>query len=186
MPLNYHSSKAYEISCHSIERQASWEDLRDGRDFCFLAYYRIAYQVMFMSYETTIRFQHVDNAGILYFSRAFELCHEALEDILIAAGYPLEEILREGDWVMPIVHAESDYRKPMCLGDKIVISAEVETGGGSSLTFRYAMKNSEGVVHAEVKLVHVVLDRKTFKAQKIPPVFLKAIEGLGLFGDQED
>ena len=133
-----------------------------------------------MNHETTVRFHHVDAAGILYFSRIFELCHEVLEEVLAAAGFPLRDVLRNREWVMPIVHASSDYRKPMRLGDAIGISVSVREVGKSSLTFLYRISGKDGAVHAEVTLVHVVLDAATFKSRPIPEDFMQALNGLGV------
>ena len=133
-----------------------------------------------MHHDITVRFQHVDAAGILYFSRAFELCHEALEELLEASGYALNDVLTKGEWVMPIVHASGDYRTPMRLGEKIRIGVSVESSGGSSLTFNYRMEDLNQKIRAEVKLVHVVLNATTFKSRPVPPDFLDALQGLGV------
>ena len=133
-----------------------------------------------LEYEATVRFHHVDTAGILYFSRLFELCHEMLEELLRASGFPLEEILKSNDWVMPIVQASADYRRPMRLGEKLKISVFVSHVGTSSLTFDYEVIDEGGAPRAEAKLVHVVLNAKTFQSRTIPDEFLDSLNRLGL------
>ena len=38
-------------------------------------------------FETTIRLQHVDGAGVVFFARFFELAHLAYEDLLEVMGF---------------------------------------------------------------------------------------------------
>ena len=139
---------------------------------------------MALKHEVTVRFHHVDAAGILYFSRLFELCHEMLEELLRESGFALENILDEGKWVMPIVQASADYRKPMLLGEKLKVEVQVSHLGKSSLTFGYRICDLEEVVRAEAKLVHVVLNAETFQSRSIPEDFLLALNDLGLVNDQ--
>jgi 1,4-dihydroxy-2-naphthoyl-CoA hydrolase len=133
-----------------------------------------------MEHEVTVRFHQVDSAGILYFSRAFEFCHEVLEELLQASGFPLNEVLQAREWLMPIVHASSDYKKPMLLGERIRISVLIDHVGESSLSFKYALKGMDGDLRAEINLVHVVLDAATFQSRTVPVEFLEALRSQGV------
>ena len=133
-----------------------------------------------MEHEVTVRFHHVDSAGILYFSRVFELCHEVLEELLQAAGFPLNDVLRAHDWLMPIVHASSEYRKPMRLGEKIRVGVLIDRVGDSSLSFKYRLMGEDGDLRAEVSLVHVVLNADTFQSRAVPAEFLEALRSQGV------
>lgn len=67
------------------------------------------------SYRTEVRipFQHVDAAGVLFFARLFEHAHQVYEGFMEVIGWPLPQLLGEGALMLPIVHAEADYRSPM-------------------------------------------------------------------------
>lgn len=131
-------------------------------------------------YHSRVRFSEVDGASIAYFSRVFEHCHAAYEELLAAAGLPLREVLDTKDWVMPLVHAEADYREPLRLGDALRIEASVERMGATSLTFLYRVLGEEGRLRAEVRLVHVVLDKASFRPRALDESLLAGLERLGL------
>ena len=89
-------------------------------------------------HPTTIRFSQVDAAGILYFSRAFELCHEA------------------------------DYAAPMRLGDALDVHLGIERVGTSSITVLYRIRSAGGTLHATVRHVHTAVDVATFRSRPLP------------------
>ena len=71
------------------------------------------------SYETVIRLQHTDAAGVVFFARYFELAHLAFEDMLDAIGHPLPSDLANSALILPPVHAEADYKAALRLGDPV-------------------------------------------------------------------
>lgn len=114
-------------------------------------------------YETTLRLHQTDSLGIAYYGSVFVLAHECYESFLDIAA-----ILKEGKYIIPIVHAEADYRAVMELSDKITIEMETGDTGRSSFTLLYRLVNQHGIVAAEVKTVHSVLDRSTRKSIEMP------------------
>src|SRR5438105_9843348 len=69
-----------------------------------------------------IRFQDVDAAGIIFYSRLFELCHDLWARFLAASGCPLPQLLADRSLVLPIRHAEADYFRPLRFGDDIEVA----------------------------------------------------------------
>ncbi|MBW2319215.1 MAG: hypothetical protein JRF24_11180 [Deltaproteobacteria bacterium] len=69
------------------------------------------------------------------------------------------------DFLLPIVHAEADYKGGLCLGDEFDIFLKSEVGD-SSFVLSYSFKDSDGNVSAEIKTVHVSVNKETKK--KIP------------------
>lgn len=131
-------------------------------------------------HSTAVRFCHVDAAGIAYFSRAFELCHEAMEEVLTQGGLPLATILGSRDWAMPLVHAEADYKRPLRLGDHLNIEVRIERAGPSSLTWHYRVLGEGGDLRAEVRLVHSCIERPSFKPRARPAELDAALARAGL------
>lgn len=135
---------------------------------------------MTFEYTATVRFHAVDRAGIMFFSRVFEYCHDAFEDALMAAiGRERLRAWQTG-WGMPLVHAESDYRAPMRHGDRLVIGVEVERLGERSITFGYDVRGEEGSPRARVRLVHAFIDSKTFQPRSAPDELVDGLRRLGL------
>lgn len=131
-------------------------------------------------YPSTVRFAEVDGASIAYFSRIFEHCHAAYEEMLAASGLPLRGILEREDWVLPLVHAEADFRRPLRLGDRLSVELRLERLGGSSATFAYRLVGEAGDLRAEARLVHAFIDKATFTPREPPESFLAAMARLGL------
>lgn len=132
--------------------------------------------------ELTVRFHEIDRAGIVYFARVYEYCHVVFEDMLAdALGIDLEAFFRTSTWVMPLVHSEADYRRPMLLGDRLQVELSVERAGASSLTFRYAIRGAaDGELRASVAMVHACCDRASFQKQPLPPELVAGLARLGL------
>ncbi len=57
-------------------------------------------------------------------------------------GFGFAHLIREQDFFLPIVHAESDYKKPMFVEDMIDIQVSVSNVGETSFTFQYNLLNS--------------------------------------------
>ena len=120
-------------------------------------------------YVTRVAFSQVDAAGILYFSRAFELCHEAFEGFLEEQGTPMTQATMAGaDWVLPIVHAEVDFRSPLRLGDRVDVEVNVERMGTSSITMAFCLRGADGSIRAMVRHVHAAVEVATFSSRPLP------------------
>src|SRR5690242_13370475 len=81
--------------------------------------------------ERAIRFQDVDAAGIIFYARAFELCHDLYVEFLNEVGLPLHESLK-GPLIAPIRHAESDYLRPLRFGDRVEVALVAARPGPAS------------------------------------------------------
>ena len=114
-------------------------------------------------FETKVRLHHTDALGIAYYSAIFVLAHECYESFLDIAA-----IFKEGRYIIPIVHAEADYKVPLELSDNIAIEMRLTNTGRSSFTLEYDLINQRAEIAAQVKTVHSVLDRKTRKPIEMP------------------
>jgi 1,4-dihydroxy-2-naphthoyl-CoA hydrolase len=74
------------------------------------------------SYDRYLHFRETDAAGVVYFSEVLNLCHEAYEASLRAAGVDLKAFFSAtGTTIVPIIHAEVNFFKPLYCGDRIWI-----------------------------------------------------------------
>ena len=121
-----------------------------------------------MAYTHTVRFSEVDAAGILFFSRVFEIAHAAYEALLAERGTPLRQLVHDERWTLPLVHAEADYHAPMRLGDEVSVQVAIEAIGSTSLTLRFTLAAPSGQPLATVRHVHVAVDRATFRPVPLP------------------
>jgi len=119
-------------------------------------------------HEHVVHFSETDPAGILFFSRVFEICHHAFEAFLAERGFPLARVLTDVDWLLPLVHAEADFAAPIRLGDTIAVDVKVERMSAGSITFTFALATKERGPVATVRHVHAAIDRGTWKPRKLP------------------
>lgn len=127
----------------------------------------------------SVRFQHVDAAGVVFFARYFEYVHEAYEGFLSAVGTPLSRVLKEQSWAAPLSHVEADYFRPLRLGDELhvqLVAAEVE-GSKLTLGWRLVIQPKPEVEHvvAVVQSTHTFVKMDDFSRTAIPEPILQAI-----------
>jgi len=122
-------------------------------------------------YQTAIRLHLTDAAGVVYFANLFVLAHECYESFLDQER-SLASIIEQKEFIIPIVHAEADYRMPLKLSEKIVIEMALGKTANTSFELSFKFINESSELAAEVKTTHVVLQQSTRKPAKIPQ-FLK-------------
>jgi len=122
--------------------------------------------VMFES-KTEVRVHDTDAAGAVFFANYFRMAHAAYEALMKSIGCGLDKIINQSDFLLPVVHAEADYKKGLCLGDELTISLKAEVGK-SSFVISYQFTDGLGNVAAELKTVHASIDRGTRKTIPIP------------------
>ncbi|MCP4726161.1 MAG: acyl-CoA thioesterase, partial [bacterium] len=112
--------------------------------------------------NSKITLSDTDAAGILYFSNIFVKAHEAYEELLTDMGIDLNESIKNDDFMIPIVHAEADYKSPLEAGNIIRINLSIGHIGESSFSLDYEFVRSDNnALAAAVKTVHAVIDKKS-------------------------
>lgn len=112
-----------------------------------------------------INFFDCDPAGIIFFSSVFDFCHSAYE--MLIGSFELDEDYWDNPiYVVPIVHTECDYYKPLKYGDEISIEVFVSKLKTSSFELTYKLKINDEVC-ASVKTVHVFVSRENWNKMEI-------------------
>ena len=130
------------------------------------------------TYQAKIKLHDTDAAGILFFSHQFEIVHDAYEALLEHIGFGFAELIRNKDYFLPIVHAESDYKMPLFVGDLIEIQVIVEKVGDTSFIFSYKLLNTKQELVGTARTVHVTIDKNTRKKIPLPPDMRAKIDAL--------
>jgi 1,4-dihydroxy-2-naphthoyl-CoA hydrolase len=120
------------------------------------------------TYKTQIRLHDTDAAGILFFAHQFSIVHDAYEQLLEKLGFSFPTMLQKRSYFLPIVHAESDYKSPLFVGDRITITITVGHVGETSFSFGYTIRNQKKVLVGTAKTVHVTIDKKSRKKIPLP------------------
>lgn len=128
------------------------------------------------SYRTVIQLHHTDAAGVVFFGHLFVLAHDAYQAYMESIGCGLRGILEHGDYHLPIVHAEADFKAPLQVGDVVNIHVQVERLGESSFTLGYEVQNDAGLTAATVRTVHVALDPRRGAGIPLPQTLRAALD----------
>jgi len=128
-------------------------------------------------YQTTIRLHQTDAAGVVFFSNLFVIAHDAYESFL-ESHLPLNAILSDGVYIIPIVHAEADYLLPLALSEKTGVELCLEQTGISSFDLGYVIKNSKMETVARLKTIHTVQLKEDQKTVPIPDPLRNALEAI--------
>lgn len=134
----------------------------------------VCYNRDVFTYKTKIRLHDTDAAGIIFFANQLKIVHDAYEDLLDKFGWSFKAMLKGTTYFLPIVHAESDYKTPLFVGDNIVISIKVGHVGNTSFSFEYTLKRGQTVV-GTAKTVHVTIHQKSRKKTPLPSTLRKAL-----------
>ena len=129
------------------------------------------------TYQTTIRLHHTDAAGVVFFSNLFVIAHDAYESFL-ESHLPLNTLLTDGAYIIPIVHAEADYLLPLSLSETISVELSLEQTGTSSFNLGYVIKNSKMETTVRLKTIHAVQLKDDGKTIPIPESLRQALETL--------
>ncbi|MBX3211947.1 MAG: acyl-CoA thioesterase [Labilithrix sp.] len=124
---------------------------------------------MSVIYRRPVRFEEVDAAGIAFFARFFNWCHEAMERFYddVPGGYV--DLITRRRVGFPAVHLTADWRAPLRYGDVANIETSVARIGSTSATLRYVLtRASDGVHVATIEHVTVATDLDTMTKRPLP------------------
>ena len=119
-------------------------------------------------HRTTLRFRDTDAAGIIYFASYFTLAHEALEACMAHYGIGVGRVLREKEYILPLVHADGDFTAPLRVDDEVVIAVTTTKIGHTSFVMEFVMKTPEGQPVCIAHTIHLALHRADQKPMPIP------------------
>ncbi|MGB5105687.1 MAG: thioesterase family protein [Candidatus Zixiibacteriota bacterium] len=118
--------------------------------------------------KIVVRLHETDAAGLLFFANQFFYAHDMYEELLSSIGLPMEDLLAHSDFLVPIVHAESQYLEGLSVGQELEASVAVGNIGNTSYTLEYELRSLAGNVVGRTKTVQVSIDRGTRKKIPLP------------------
>ena len=120
-------------------------------------------------HERAVRFEEVDAAGIVFFGRFLEYCHEAMERFFdgVPGGYV--GLITKRRLGFPAVHVDASWKAPLRYGDAMRIEVTVPQVGTTSCTLRHRfVRKSDGVEVAVVEHVTVCSALDTLEKTPLP------------------
>ena len=125
--------------------------------------------------DRRILLHQTDSAGILFYSKIFELAFDAFSNFLQTCGVSVGYIIRESDYLLPYVHAEADYLLPLSVDDLVKIVLHVEKIGETSFILNYDLLKG-GQMAAFVKTVHVAVNKQSGRKMPLPGDIRRGLE----------
>lgn len=126
--------------------------------------------------QKRVLLHHTDGAGIIYFAQLLVLAHECYEAFMDTV-LPLRVVLDQGQILLPITHAEADYKKPMRVGDDLDVTVTLGGQTDHSFTLDYSFKREDTEV-ATASTRHVVVCADFSGKTPIPEPLSQALNGL--------
>lgn len=129
--------------------------------------------------ESTIRVRYAetDQMGVVYHSNYYIWFEVARTDLLRKLSMTYKDMEQNGI-ILPVIETHCRYKIPAMYDDFVTIKAEIEEVGGVKITFSYtAFRQSDGVLLAEGKTVHVFADfnKKPVNIKKKNPALYEEI-----------
>ena len=130
---------------------------------------------MSFTYNRTIHLQDTDAAGVVYFANVLSICHEAYEASLEASNIHLKAFFTHPPVAFPVVHANVDFFRPMCCGDKLEVSLIPHKLGVNKFEVNYEIM-VENVLVAKAVTRHVCIDAVSRSKQDLSAEMIQWLE----------
>lgn len=115
-----------------------------------------------------------DFTGFLYFTKLQDIGLECFMDNFCDKNPEGNTLLLKSSFLLPIVHAEANYKLPVTFGDTLHCYLKVMTMGTTSFSYRVKSYLSDNKLVGDSSVVHVCVDRQT--GHKIPiPVDIRKV-----------
>lgn len=110
----------------------------------------------------TVRFQHCDPAGIVFYPRYYEMLNLTVERLFESAiGWSWNQLHKELHVTVPTVRIETDFFEASYMEDRLDFELRLDRLGRSSLSFNILCKcGDEERLKALITLVCIDLTRK--------------------------
>ena len=124
---------------------------------------------MIFSYSRTVHLSDTDAAGVLYFANLLVICHEAYEESLLTVGINFNQLVRDTELAIPIVHSSANYFLPIRCGDKLSIQLQPQQLSDNEFEINYQIFNSSSEkLLAKATTKHVCIATGSRKRMSVP------------------
>ena len=123
-------------------------------------------------YSRTIRLADTDAAGVVYFTRVLDICHEAYEAYLHEGKISLPHLLHNLEIALPIVHAEVNFLRPLMWGNQIEVEVRPQPIEENEFRIEYKIISNwktdpKAKVIAQTR--HLCINANSRKRVSLPP-----------------
>ena len=131
---------------------------------------------MDFEYRFSVGMSSVDAAGLMFFPELLRHAHDAYEGFMKSLGHELGGVLANGEYLLPIRHAEGDYLHPMRLGAELVVHVGLSRIGTTSFTVVCRFVGVNEKLCARSETVHVCVHAVTGQPMTLPDALRNALQ----------
>ena len=125
--------------------------------------------------EYRVPYADTDQMGVVYYANYLTLFERARNELMRATGFTYRRCEEEG-FMLPVTHAELDYKSPARYDDLLEISAWVQSQKGVRLEIACEVRRQgEETVLVKGYTQHCFVSTKTFRPVPPPEAFLKTL-----------
>lgn len=110
------------------------------------------------AFTLVVRYAETDAQGVVHHANYLTWFEEGRSEFLRQQGCNYSEMEQEGCFVI-VAEATVSYKAPSYYEDRITVATTLEQGRGRMLVFSYRATNQDGVLVAEGRTKHFVLDK---------------------------
>ncbi|QIK37828.1 acyl-CoA thioesterase [Caldichromatium japonicum] len=126
-------------------------------------------------YSFIVRLHDTDAAGRLFFGHLFRHAQDAFESFMAHLGWPIPDLIQRGEWLLPVIHAEADYQRPIHHGELIWVEVGVEEIRRRSFALAYWFRKEDGTETAQARTVHILMSAVGEKDLALPEALRLAL-----------
>ena len=115
----------------------------------------------------TANLHDIDAAGVMFFAHYFRHAHDVYEAFMSEIDAGLPQLIEQRS-MLPLVHSEADFRRPVRHGEKIEIILKLDRVGDTSFTVSYSFLNQQGEKAARLQTTHVMLNPVAQQPMSLP------------------
>ena len=126
--------------------------------------------------EYRVPYADTDQMGVVYYGNYFTLFERARNELMRACGYSYKTCEEEG-WMLPVIHAEANYRRPARYDDLLEITAWCSSHRGVRLEIACEVRvkgNPDLLVSGFTR--HCFVSNKTFYPVAPPARFIALLD----------
>ena len=128
--------------------------------------------------EYRVPYADTDQMGVVYYGNYLTLFERARNELMRACGYTYRECEAEG-WMLPVIHAEVDYKSPARYDDLLEVTAFVQLQKGVRLEIACEVRRKgEEALVAKGFTRHCFVSTNDFRPVP-PPARLLSAMGVG-------
>ena len=129
-----------------------------------------------ISVDYRVPYADTDQMGVVYYGNYLALFERARNELMRAIGYTYRECEAEG-WMLPVVHAELDYKSPARYDDLLEITAYIREMKGVRIEIACEVRRKgEDAVLVAGFTRHCFVSSATFRPVPPPPRLLEALK----------